>query len=96
MCTAPNNSMQSDYNWYLQVSFIKYVMLFGSFFMFSTFPPIRFTRRNSCYFSKSMMKTYAKVRIENRTSLEVVMVIGSVCLLKFVTGYLGPLNYVHW
>ena len=58
-------------------------MLFGPFFHVLQLLLIRFSQQNLSCSSKSYDATSTKNWNENRTSMALVMVIGSACLLKF-------------
>ena len=60
-------------------------MLFGLFSMFSNFYRLDLYNKIHVAFSKFMMELLQN-QIENWTSLDLVMVIGSACLLVFVLG----------
>ena len=60
-------------------------MLFGLFSMFSNFYRLDLNNKIHVAFSKFMMELLQN-QIENWTSLDLVMVIGSACLLVFVLG----------
>ena len=60
-------------------------MLFGLFSMFSNFYRLDLHNKIHVAFSKFMMELLQN-QIENWTSLDLVMVIGSACLLVFVLG----------
>ena len=77
------------------------VVCLGFHVLRSLLPMIRFTQHSLCCIisESTMMERLSKNRIENRSSLDLVMVMRSACLLIRLAVYLGPPDcvcYLVW
>ena len=70
-------------------------VLFGFFFTFSNFCWLDLHNK-TCVRLAILRWSFSKNWIENQTSSDLVMIIGSAYLLKSLTEYIGPPNCVHY